>query len=192
MINNISFTSAIRPVTVNQFMNSARMSCKSVDYPWTIRESVLSENAYTTNVMDCTVCGITDGSKVLMMHICPTNEMNKNFSKISKFIKDKISQMNPELQAVVIGGKPAYTHGKESYALFDKFTNLLTDLKIPFSKLKGGMGEKHVAYIRNSDEWLVASQMVERPQPYQLKSPEKELNKLFNEVDISELDEVRW
>ena len=58
-----------------------------VDYPWTIKESVFSNNAYTKNIADCTVCGITDGLKVLLIHLCPTNKENFNFNKVIDLIK---------------------------------------------------------------------------------------------------------
>ena len=54
------------------------------------------------------------------------------------------------------------------------------------------MGEKHVAYSSKSDEWLIASKNVQPPKPYQIASPTNELKKLFNEVEISNLDDVRW
>ena len=90
-MNNISFQSRIKfvsPSKFNQAVTGLSKDCL-VDYPWTAKESVLAKNAYTKNIFDCTVCGITDGLKVLLMHICPTRTENDNFFKIINFIKNK-------------------------------------------------------------------------------------------------------
>ena len=80
-MNDISFTSRIRHCTKNEFnMVANRIGVKNyVGYPWTIKESVCSDSAYTRSIADCIVCGITDGLKVLLIHLCPTNAENFDF-----------------------------------------------------------------------------------------------------------------
>lgn len=74
-MEKVSFTSRIRMVPLNEFRSAvANLPRKNfVSEPWTIKESVLADKAYTSDILDCTVCGLTDGQKVLLMHICPTN-----------------------------------------------------------------------------------------------------------------------
>ena len=73
-MNNLSFKSRIRPVSLEEFYPITNSIGRkgNVGYPWTLKESVLNDRAFTKGVIDCTVCGITDGDKVLMLHICPT------------------------------------------------------------------------------------------------------------------------
>ena len=193
-MNNISFGSRIRHCTRNEFnMTVNRFGTKCfADYPWTIKESVFSNNAYTKFIVDCTVCGITDGLKVLLIHLCPTNKENFNFSKVVELIKNKFDLNNPDLQAILIGGKPECTQGKESYKLFNIFENFLKECNIQYSKLKGGMGAKDVAYSSEKDEWLIVNDMVERPRMREYKSPQKEIEKAYEEVKIADCDELTW
>ena len=55
-MNNISFKSRIRPVGNWEFqgLTSGFAKKQYVNYPWTVKESVLSEKAITKNVYDCT------------------------------------------------------------------------------------------------------------------------------------------
>ena len=91
-MDNIAFKSTIKPVNVREFCTIAnRIGEKGfVNYPWTINQSVIGKDAFTTGVIDCTVCGITDGEKVLLTHICPTVKGNMDFKKIENFIKSLI------------------------------------------------------------------------------------------------------
>ena len=85
IMNNISFKSTIKPITKEQF-NKIVLNYglkNSVDYPWTVKETIISKNAYTEGVYDCTVCGIKDGINIILMHICPTRKENYFFSKIA-------------------------------------------------------------------------------------------------------------
>ena len=193
-MNNITFGSRIRHCTPNEFsMTVNRFGIKNyVDYPWTLKESVCAKDAYTKYVADCTVCGITDGLKVLLIHLNPANKENFNFSKIVELIKSKFDLCNPDLQALLIGGKPEYTHGKESYKLFNLFENFLIDNKMLYSKLKGGMGTKDIAYSSEKDEWMIVNDMVKRPPMGEYKSPQETIEKTYDEVRIADCDELTW
>lgn len=193
-MDGISFQSTIRPVSKAQF-NKIVMpygAHRYVDYPWTIRESVLSDKAYTKHVFDCTVCGITDGMKVLMMHICPTRKENKNFQKITDFIKSNFNLRNPDLQAFLLGSKPNM-RDKRSEQIFNNFEAFLEENKIPYSKLKGGPHVNDVAYSSETDEWIIGHDLAGNESlKKSLKNPRNFFKKYFSEVQISELDDTSW
>ena len=193
-MNNISFQSRIRPITKNEFgrITSGYGVKNFVDYPWTLKESVFSDKAYTRDIADCTVCGITDGLKVLLIHLSPENKLNFEFNKVISLIKEKFDLNNPDLQAILVGGKPECTHGPQSYKLFGLFENFLTDAKINFSKLKGGMGAKDIAYSSATDEWVIAGDNMKPANPRIYTSPEDILKQNFAEVSISSEDQASW
>ena len=193
-MDNITFTSRIRPVTRAEFSRviSSYGDKNFVGYPWTLKESVLSNKAYTKDIADCSVCGITDGLKVLLIHLCPTEKINFQFNKVVDFIKEKFDLNNPDLQAILIGGKPECTHGVDSYKLFGMFENFLDNSKIPYSKLKGGMGTKDVAYSASTDEWIIHNDAFKFPERNIFKPVEKAMEETYNEVKIADCDELRW
>ena len=84
MYNNISFTSTIRPVTVPQYKQEVLAFDKPrfARFPWTINEAVIGENVVTTDVMDCSVCGIKVKDKVFLLHTSPVQDINKDFNRI--------------------------------------------------------------------------------------------------------------
>lgn len=194
MLNNISFTSNIRPVTIPQYKYeiSTYDNPRIVDRPWTYKESKLADNVITTNIADCTVCGIKVKDKMFLLHTSPLQDTNKDFNRIEQFIKENIDLKSNATQAILIGGKPSYTHGPESYALFEKYEALLNKYNIPYTKLKGGMGLKHVGYSSKKDEWIIAHKEIAPLQERMRTTPIQELNKIFNEVSICEKDKTSW
>lgn len=193
MDNNISFTSLIKPVnTLNFMFRTDRIPLNNfVDYPWTCKESRKAQSAFTTSVLDCTMCGITDGKDVFMMHICPTKSANADFSKIKQFMEDKINLKNLNLRAVVIGGK-YYPDDKVSLKLFDNFVSFLKKQNIPTSYLRGGdvYESVDIAYTSNSDEWIISSKYLD-PFIGKLK-PQEVLSKIFSKIFISDCDEITY
>lgn len=174
-MNNISFQSRIRACNMAEFQRvTSTFARNSVNYPWTAKESVIADKAYTKDVFDCTVCGITDGLNVLLMHICPTVKENLNFKKIEKFILDKIDPHNPDLQGFLLGS--ILTCGLCSGELFEKFEDFMNKYRIPFSKFQGSEGYSDVAYSSTTDEWLIRC-------PNGLKDQ-------FRKIEISDLDEL--
>lgn len=191
MNNNISFTSKIRMVGIDEFRKSIQgMGDRNfVKHPWTIKQSVLSDKVYTTDVMDCSVFGLTDGQQALLMHICPTRPENQNFNKIRKFIEEKINLVNPDLQGFLLGSKRQYA---DSVKLFKNFTDILRQYKIPFSMFKGGGLENHVAYSSTKDEWLIGNCLITQQIKQNFKFPIDVAIRLFDDVKISDLDELTW
>lgn len=194
-MNNVSFQSRIRPISKREFskITSSYGQAVYVNYPWTIKESVLSNKAYTKGVFDCTVCGITDGIRVLMLHICPTKKENENFDAIASFIKSKIDLTNSNLQGFLLGSKKLPFLKDKSQKIFDNFENFFEKYKIPYSKIKGGLHDNDVAYSSITDEWLISHEMLEDENIKDShKTPEKFLEHFYNDVKISELDELVW
>lgn len=192
-MDNISFKSNIRLATPEEFKRITGCIGKkySVNYPWTIKQSLLSESAYTTDILDCTVCGITDGQKVLLNHICPTISDNNNFQRIADFIKNKINIKNEYLQGFILGSKQNSKSSPNSTALFDNFVNLMNELKIPFSKFKGGDYVNNVAYSSTRDEWLISNQLINEDAKKNYKNnPIEMFKKIFDEISISKLDDI--
>ncbi len=193
MDNKISFTSRIRLVPMNEFYNTAFKigEKKFVKDPWTIKESVLADSAYTTDILDCTICGLTDGEKVLLTHICPTNPANDSFAKIEKFMLSKINVANKYLQGFLLGSKPNNINSPNSTKLFDKFVEFMKKYDIPFSQFKGGPFENHVAYSSRTDEWVISNcGITEGINRIYKQNPLPLFDKIFDEVKVSDLDEI--
>ena len=193
-MDGISFQSTIRPVSKSQF-NRIVMPYgihRYVDYPWTIKESVLDKKAYTKHVYDCTVCGITDGLKVLLMHICPTIKQNQNFQKIADFIKTHFDLRNPDVQGFLLGSKINFMD-KRSERVFENFETLFEEHQVPYSKFKGGTHINDVAYSAETDEWIIGHDMGGNEKTMKsLKTPRNFFKKYFTEVQISNLDDTSW
>ena len=192
-MHNVSFTSNIRLVSFSEFYKQVPRGRSGVfvDEPWTVKESVLKDEAYTKNVLDCTVCGFTDGKRVLLMHICPTEPENKNFSKIEKFMREKLEFMNKEhLQGFLLGSKQGKYVSKYSTELFDKFSDFMKKMNIPYSKFKGGRCENHVMYSAKNDEWIIGNDIF---QPcFKHFAAEDVAKRAFDVVEVSPEDKVIW
>ena len=194
-MNNISFQSRIRPISKNEFskITSSYGQKVFVDYPWTVKESVLDKKAYTKGVFDCTVCGITDGLKVLMLHICPTRKENADFNVITNYIKKRFDLKDSNLQGFLLGSKKLPFLDKKSEEIFHNFEKFFEKHNIPYSKIKGGLHENDVAYSSTTDEWLVSHEMLENENIKKFhRTPAKFLKEFYNDVKISELDELSW
>ncbi len=194
---NQNFQSTIKLLSPDAYKTEASKILQKyfVDSPWTVNESVLADSAKTGCVIDCSVLGLTDGQQVLMMHICPTRKENDSFSKIVDFIKSKVDLTNDNLQGFILGSKPKiFIDDLRSTELFDKFKNFLEQYKIPFSYFKGGNHQNphSVAYRSNTDEWLISNEFITKDSKN--IPPEKfiEKVKMFDEFNVSDLDEISW
>lgn len=193
MNNNISFTSRIRLVPLEEYTRlifplNQRLYAKP---PWTVNQSVLADSAYTKDILDCTVCGITDGQKVLLNHICPTNPANDNFGKIADFIRSKIDLTGDYIQGFLLGSKEV-KDSPNSTKLFDKFVEFLNSYNVPFSQFKGGPYENHVAYFSLKDEWIISNSSVKDRMQKAFKKLEPIFENIFDKVKICDLDEICW
>ena len=183
-MNQISFKSGIKTVSEAEFNQIVqRVGRNNVSgYPWTLMQSVLGQSAYTKNFDDCSVLIITDGEKVFMSHLCPTNKENQNFIEIIKFVKNIICMMKREyMQAFVLGSK----NNHESFEFFNNILNFLNILKIPTSYFRCGKNINHAAYSSVKDELIISNKMI--------KSGSDSLVNLkneFQEIKLSEFDEI--
>jgi hypothetical protein len=194
-LKSIRKESTIRPISKSSFRKivSSYGEKKYVSYPWTIKESVYADKAYTGNVYDCTVCGITDGAKVLMLHICPTIPENNNFEEIKAFIKRNIDLGNKKLKAFLFGSKNIKALGAQSSINFKKFEKMLANMNIPYSKIKGGPCVNDVAYSSQTDEWLISFGMLEGTYiKNDFNSPEEFIRRYYDEVELNEFDKFSW
>ena len=189
-MDNISFTSRIRLVPWREYVHTiSELEQKNyAKYPWTIKESVLADKAYTTGIIDCTVCGLTDGKQVLLNHICPDMPGNANFFKIAKFIQSKMPLDNPNIQGFLLGSKK---YSENSKKLFEKFTEFLNRHNVPFSQFKGGELKNDVAYISSKDEWLISNPLMEHGIKV-FNSPGKLAKRMFDEVKLCDMDQITW
>ena len=187
MEKNITFTSGIRAITCKQFSNEfMRLAPKSsVDYPWTLAESVKGTSAYTRGVADCTVCGITDGKDVLLMHICPTMKSNHNVSQLRQFIANKIDLKKDDLQGILVGSKLS----KLSQNIYNMFAEFLENYNIPFSDLKIANDKVNVGYLGNKDEWVISSLKMDKLLNKNYES-KKVFSDTFSKVCVSSEDEI--
>lgn len=189
MINNVSFTHNIRPVSSADFHRITAGFGKNnfVDYPWTLAESVSGENVFTTRICDCTAGVVTDGEKALMLHLCPSIKENLRFNNLFDFIIRHIDKMAKDsLQAVILGSRNTVV----SKNLWNNMSKILETLKIPVSKFRNGKWDTSLAYKRSTDEVLISSY----PLDLQIKKGNKSnlelLNSYFEDVLISDCDEI--
>ncbi len=186
-MSDISFTSGIRAIPIQTFNKNITQIGKqhSVNYPWTIDQAVKASEAYTTNILDCTMAGITDGQNVLMLHLCPTINRNHNSFDIQQFIAHNMDMKSPNLQAIIIGSKI----NKLSQDIYTKIKEIIAHFNIPLSELKIGKDSLNVSYSSKNDEWLISSLAIDKQLKKGLKSSEVLTNN-FNEINVASCDEL--
>ena len=186
--NNLQFKSKIRPINYLKYREIIDKMGKNVEVkpPWTLAESIKNKNAFSTNIIDCTVCGLTNGQDVLMLHICPTVEKNKNFSKIKDFILKNFDVTSYDTRGFLVGSQKNNMYSQFSDTLFQNFVNFMEKFEIPFSQFRGTKKVPvHVAYSSTRDEWLL-SNLIVNPYRYDLES----LKMSFDDIKIDKGDEL--
>lgn len=183
--NNITFTSKITPVLQQDFNKiSKHMGIDNLaGYPWVLGTSVKGPMVYTQDVLNCSVCLITDGKEALLMHLNPCKSQNHDFEAVLKFTKRNIDVCNKNLHAILIGSKNV----PNSLELFDKFKRMLSSLNIPFSVLKNGKKPTNIAYNAEKDEVFVSSESIDYMLKHGLEN-EKTLINAFESVEINKID----
>ena len=190
-MNNISFTSRYRFVGNGEFARTTMPFSKQqfVDFPWTISEAVLSTRAYTKDVEDCTVLGLTDGLKIFLLHLTPSLSQNRKINRVTEFIKEKIDFDNPYLQGFILGSKPNMINSPHSEKVYDFLEKFLLDNKIPYSKMKGSKCAHGVAYNSSTDEWTICC---ENFSDKNKMTKDEFLKSNFNTIELCEEDEFVW
>ena len=192
-MNNISFKSRIKLVQTEDFVKlTQNKNMKSVNYPWTIKESVKAPNALTTDIYDCTALGIVskDDNNVLLMHISPNGTDYKKINKIETFISKKINLLSDNLTGFIIGSKKNNINSPTSTKMFDKLSGILDKYNIPYTKFKGGNYSNDIAYSSKDDTWLVANDVVDLSKNVYNKNKKQILNFMFDEVKTAPNDNI--
>lgn len=192
-MDNISFKSRIKLVQTEDFVKlTQNKNMKSVNYPWTIKESVKVPNALTTDIYDCTALGIVskDDNNVLLMHISPNGTDYKKINKIETFISKKINLLSDNLTGFIIGSKKNNINSPTSTKMFDKLSGILDKYNIPYTKFKGGNYSNDIAYSSKDDTWLVANDVVDLSKNVYNKNKKQILNFMFDEVKTAPNDNI--
>ena len=192
-MDNISFKSRIKLVQTEDFVKlTQNKNMKSVNYPWTIKESVKAPNALTTDIYDCTALGIVskDDNNVLLMHISPNGTDYKKINKIETFISKKINLLSDNLTGFIIGSKKNNINSPTSTKMFDKLSGILDKYNIPYTKFKGGNYSNDIAYSSKDDTWLVANDVVDLSKNVYNKNKKQILNFMFDEVKTAPNDNI--
>ncbi|MBQ7764432.1 hypothetical protein IJ384_03570 [bacterium] len=194
-MTNISFQSKIRIIPNSKFNQKTRNIDKNflIDYPWGLKNSVLGNQFYTTDVLDCSVLGLRCKNKVLGLHIGPYSNDSYNFSNIEKFIEKTISVKDSSLKGFLIGSKMGFDVYEESENLFEKFRNFLRNHKIQFSELRGGIGAKNIFYSAETDELLIGTDLIEKEQININKTKAIDYARhIFEEIRLLDQDKISW
>ena len=192
-MDNISFKSRIKLVQTEDFARlTQNKNMKSVNYPWTIKESVKAPNALTTDIYDCTALGIVskDDNNVLLMHISPNGTDYKKINKIETFISKKINLLSDNLTGFIIGSKKNNINSPTSTKMFDKLAGILDKYNISYTKFKGGNYFNNIAYSSKDDTWLVANDVVDLSKNVYNKNKKQILNFMFDEVKTAPNDNI--
>ena len=192
-MDNISFKSRIKLVQTEDFVKlTQNKNIKSVNYPWTIKESVKAQNALTTDIYDCTALGIVskDDNNVLLMHISPNGTDYKKINKIETFISKKINLLSDNLTGFIIGSKKNNINSPTSTKMFDKLAGILDKYNIPYTKFKGGNYSINIAYLSKDDTWLVANDVVDLSKSVYNKNKKQILNFMFDEIKTAPNDNI--
>ena len=192
-MDNISFKSRIKLVQTEDFARlTQNKNMKSVNFPWTIKESVKAPNALTTDIYDCTALGIVskDDNNVLLMHISPNGTDCKKINKIETFISKKINLLSDNLTGFIIGSKKNNINSPTSTKMFDKLAGILDKYNIPYTKFKGGNYSNNIAYSSKDDTWLVANDVVDLSKSVYNKNKKQILNFMFDEIKTAPNDNI--
>lgn len=184
-MTDVSFTSHIKPVTCEDFNNIVTTIPreKFVSFPWTIEDSKLGKDVFTTNICDCSSCLITNGQEAMLMHLSPMQESNHFFNNVLIFLRNHLDLKDENLQAIIVGSK----NTKKSLDIYNKFVELLNKMGIPFSELKNGKTPTNIVYKTNSDEIYVSNLTIDKLLKKE-NTPQSTLEKSFEKVNIANTD----
>lgn len=203
--SNISFTSKINLTTKYRFDQAAENIKNVVRFPWTAREIIKADKAYTRGICCCSAGGvITNGQDVTMFHIEPDTANLKDWNNIVRTLDDKIGQGNKKIQGFLFGGFLE----EKSMKLFKNFKEFMEKNNIPYTKFekqKSIYANSDILYNSAKDEWIITSDKISekiKAQSEQLKQMPKEelqknLMKLVQEefaekIELSPLDELSF
>lgn len=202
--SKISFTSKINFTTKHDFYKISRKIKHVVGYPWTEREILKANEAYTTGIGCCSAGGaITNGKDITMFHIEPTKSNLIDFPNIIRTLTDKIGRNNKKLQGLLIGS----IDESKSKDLFENFKSFMEKNNIPYSKFekqKSPYANTDILYNASTDEWFITSdkisEKIKAQSEYLRKLNKEELQKHlfkmaeeeFEYVELAPFDELSF
>lgn len=164
--NQVSFKSRIVFMNSDKFFKITKDIRSTSKYPWTYKEIVRSDRAYTNNVQTCTAGGIIvekpfKKREVVMFHLCPPEEETPENSDFQAIVNSFLKMLGKDkpVQGFILGSKRSFPY---SLALFEKIEGFFKELSIPYSKFKVQKFEdwSHIAYDGKQDTWFVNSSNV--------------------------------
>lgn len=154
--SNISFKSNIKVVPMDYFKKSADLIKNHVDSPWTAKQILKAEKAYTTEICDCSAGGIITGEDVVMFHLNPTEDNLNDWSNIIETLKSKATAGNKILRGFLLGRN----NSRDSREVFKRLETYMKNQNIPYSKFerhKYIFADTNILYDASKDEWLITN-----------------------------------
>jgi len=187
-MQNISFTSRIRPVSSSAFQDATTCFMSSVNFPWAHYLTVKRTSAFTKGIKDCCAGGITNGKDVVLFHLCPDSNENKVFSDIETTLERFIDFDNDKLQGILVGSKSYFRKSRKLYSNMEKF---MQKHNIPYSTFKNkALGETDIMYKTENDEWLITNNYIQKFIKKNVYNVKKIIEKSFRKTNVSNNDEL--
>lgn len=192
--NNLNFNSTWYIVNRRVFRIRVRKIGENiVKPPWTIKENIVAKSACTFKDFDCKTDGVTNGLKVLMRHICPTEPQNRNFNEIDNNLLKEIEPLRNEyLQGYVLGGKANNKNSPRSMESVYRSVDLFERQRIPYTRFIGGNYENDYAYFGDSDVFLIGNDLADYLHKIFKDNPLGAAKVIFDDVKLCGHDEIRW
>ena len=185
MLDKISFTSKIIPVTDSQFeMIASRIGEKyHAKYPWELSTSVIGKDVFTKRICDCTSCLVTDGDLSDLSHLNPSTPANHSLSDIREYFRNNFNLNKPNLHAIVVGSR----NTSKSLDVMYQFLTLLKESRIPVTLLRNSESPVDMAYLSAADAVLISSPQITKA--INAKVPSVNIiNSAFKQVVLSPFD----
>ena len=183
------------PKLFNEFVSQIR-GIKSVDHPWTIKETVRAHSAYTRCVDDCTSIGVINKDGITLAHLHYGKDANTTFNQVKDEFVKRIDLNATDNHGFVLGSNPRFT---QSPLFFDNWSRFLEELKIPCSLFKGKAKSagKNIAYVKEFDTLVISCDDIHNlayPMPWmpklKVEKPIVQLQTSFDPVVISSRHEI--
>lgn len=201
--SQISFKSKIVLVTQDYFNKQAKSISSFVDSPWTAKQIVKADAAYTTDICDCSAGGISTLKDITMFHIDPIEEILSEWNEVERTLDNNLADNKDGLQALLFGR----SYSQNSQKVFSKFEEYLQNRKIPYSKFENQLqvfAFTKILFTALKQEWNITNKRISQAltenkdllaklSKEDLQKKLKEIMSLFIEkVEVSPLDELSY
>lgn len=185
----VTFSAKINIVDIAEFKNlklSRLIPTKQyVDYPWSADDVVLSTEAFTDGIKDCSAGGITNGKRVFMFHL--STDALSNFDKVKKVFEKGIAELKKDglpLNGFLTGEIPCFPQSRWlSSKIMRMFKKNGIDATIMSRQSLGGALD--IYYSAENDTWTVAQKFPQRP-----ITTVNDLKREFQYIHLSEDDDI--